>query len=392
MNNSTFLHLLWLGIAIGSFLTGAFIFNGKDALPNVDQTVRSASSSSDHGERIGRLNSTSHFSNEGNNSNSPQRDSQFSEIEIQTLGENLKRAEDPISRKIAFAKILEALTPENAYLLREQIAHLPEKSAEFRDFHYAWGRMDGKAALAFAKNSPSRDMAATLAGYANADPKAALAYFDKLTAEDTFEYHSLPTGLADGLTDNHPELAIQFVKDRLAGGDRYTVKLLNTVVDSMITSHDPKTLAKLTREVPRGDLLNSISYKVVQHLSDTDPAMAYEWAGSLPNGSAKHKGIGASFARWAGKDPVEAAEHLSKIPKDQLNSAIYGFSSRAAYDDPVTALEWASTITVEKTRNSAVFDAGVAYFRKDPESAAQWLPNSGLPGKDQQRLLAKVKR
>ena len=130
----------------------------------------------------------------------------------------------------------------------------------------------------------------------------------------------------------------------------------------------------------------------MQHLSDTDPSKAYAWASSLPNGSAKHQGIGASFARWAGKDPVEAAEHLSKIPKDQLNSAIYGFSSRAAYDDPVTALEWASTITVEKTRNSAVFDAGVAYFRKDPEAAAEWLPTSGLSEEVQQKLLAKAKR
>lgn len=390
MKNSLLIHLLWAIVAIGGFVVGTQFFGkgGKADREAQAQTTRDMSRSSIRASLGSQDNDTLSRSKLGKT----REPSSLSQREIETLGENLRGAQDPISRSIAFSKILEALTPENALLLREQLAHLSEKSPEFKKFHYAWGRIAGEEALAHCADSPEQEMASVLAGWANANPEAALEYFNSLSPDGLPEYYQLPTGLASGLADDHPELAIAFVKTRLEEGDRYTVKLLNTVVDSLIQHKDPETLASLTKDIPKGDLLNSIGFKVVQHLADTDPSQAYAWASALPNGKAKFQGIGTSFARWAGEDPVAAAEHLSKIPKDQLNSAIYGFSSRAAYDDPVTALEWAETITVEKTRNSAVFDAGIAYFRKDPEAAAQWLSTSGLPQVMQEKISTKFKK
>lgn len=320
MKGSAFLHLPWAGIALGTFFLGATIFDKKsNPNPSVNpQTSGTRSLSSDR--NTGSPANSSSFLKE----NGATREHEpLSKSDIQSLGESLREANDSIYRQIAFAKILAALTPQNALLLREQIAHLPQKSPEFRDFHYAWGRIAGEDALVIAKDSPERDLAAVLAGWANANPEAALAYFDGLSPDDTSEYYLLPTGLANGLADNHPELAIDFVKTRLKDDDRYTVKLLNSVVDSLIQNHPPEKLAELTKQVPKGDLLNSISYKVVQHLSDSDPAQAYLWASSLPNGKAKYQGIGASFARWAGKDPVAAARWLStsglsQEQKDQM--------------------------------------------------------------------------
>ena len=77
--------------------------------------------------------------------------------------------------------MLKQLTPDNARQLREQIAHMSQDSAEFREFHYAWGAIAGDEAILHGKDTPKRDMAASLAGWASEDPQSAMAYFDNLS-------------------------------------------------------------------------------------------------------------------------------------------------------------------------------------------------------------------
>ncbi|MGB0144693.1 MAG: hypothetical protein ACPGAP_07955, partial [Akkermansiaceae bacterium] len=88
---------------------------------------------------------------------------------------------DLIERRLAFAAILEKLTPENARDLRELIADFPQDSPEFREFHYAWGAVAGVEAVTHGRDTPKKDMAASLAGWASNDPSAALAFFDTLS-------------------------------------------------------------------------------------------------------------------------------------------------------------------------------------------------------------------
>ena len=58
---------------------------------------------------------------------------------IAVIGDQLRRATDPIAKRQAFAKLIAGLTAENALEIREQIAHLKDDDPDFRDFHYAWG-------------------------------------------------------------------------------------------------------------------------------------------------------------------------------------------------------------------------------------------------------------
>jgi hypothetical protein len=86
-----------------------------------------------------------------------------------------------VERRLAFAAILEKLNAGNALELRELIADMPQDSLEFREFHYAWGSVAGVEAVTHGQDTPKKDMAAALAGWASNDPSAALAYFDTLT-------------------------------------------------------------------------------------------------------------------------------------------------------------------------------------------------------------------
>lgn len=387
MKKSALTHIIWALVAVCNFVVGSYFFSnqGGERTEIESQRLRISTRSSESGglsqSRKARETSTEKHS-----------PSKLGEKEIQLLGGNFRDAKDPISRRIAFAKILEVLTAENAILLREQIAHLPQDSAEFREFHYAWGGIAGNDAVTHSADTPKMDMAASLAGWANSDPNAALAFFNSLPPGRQSDAGGLKWGAAYGLADSHPELALQFAATRLKGGDKDAGKMAHIVVDALIKQQNPEALANLTKDLPRGHLLDSIGYRVAKEIGDQDPVKAFEWTNSLPQTSGKFKALGATFERWADHDPVEAARQIPKLPENQRNSATYGFASRVAHEDAPLGVEWASTITVEKTRNAALLDAGRTYFRKDPAGAAQWLPTSGLPPAMQQQLLERANR
>jgi hypothetical protein len=381
-------HLGWAFIALTTFLIGSKYFGVQNSVSKSESPSKSSISTR------ASTRTSSDRSAEPKSAASSLADrtsvtgtSTLTGFEILTLGEQFRDAKDPVSRRLAFSELLKNLTPENARLMREQIAHLPQDSPEFREFHYAWGGIAGKEAITNGADTPKLDMAAALAGWANSDPDSALTYFNTLSPKAQSNGSLLKWGTVYGLADSHPELALQFATARSENGDKDAGKMANLVVDALIRHQDQEALANLTRDLPKGEVLNSIGVKVAKNLADTDPAKAYEWTSSLPDGKAKHHALGATFAKWAGKDPEEAARQISRLPEDQANSATYGFASRVAHDDPATGVEWAATITVEKTRNNALLDTGRTYFRKDPAAAAQWLNNSGLPAEMQQKII-----
>lgn len=106
----------------------------------------------------------------------------LTDAQIEALGRQFRESNNPIERRLAFGHLLEGLTAENALLMREQIAHLDDDSAEFREFHYAWGAIAGGPAVVHGANTPKQDMAASLAGWASADPEGASTWAANLPA------------------------------------------------------------------------------------------------------------------------------------------------------------------------------------------------------------------
>jgi hypothetical protein len=82
------------------------------------------------------------------------RSAALTKQDIRALGEKLRQSPDPIEQRLAFSKLLEGLTQENALLVREQIVHLDHRSAEFREFHFAWGAIAGAEAILAVTPSP----------------------------------------------------------------------------------------------------------------------------------------------------------------------------------------------------------------------------------------------
>ena len=91
----------------------------------------------------------------------------LSDVQIEAIANEAFRDGNPLVRRQAFDRFLAALTADNA---SELLGHLKENRVggdKWRDFHYAWGMIDGKAAVEHATKSEDRDLSYTMAGWAS---------------------------------------------------------------------------------------------------------------------------------------------------------------------------------------------------------------------------------
>ncbi len=344
--------------------------------------------------------------------------------EIEELGRQFKTELDPIARRAAFGKLLEGLTTENAAEIRAQIAHLPDSSPEFMEFHYAWGKIGGVDAVMNGMDTRERDMGATLAGWASANPAAAKAWFESLEqGGDTPDNKGyLREAMVHGLANTNPEIASAFVLELAASGDKDAGRLLAVVASKVIQSRGVVAAAAWAENLPEGETRNSAMSQVAHDYARSDPAQAAAWASqligtddgrrvvsaisrewanrdgaaavgwlqSLDDGPGMSKAYYSAFEGWAAKDPLAASTYLVDMAQSPArDQAINGLVSRHRWEDPLAAIAWAGQITDPETRVDSLVRAGQAYFRRDPGAANTWLATSGLPADAQLKIFGK---
>jgi len=310
----------------------------------------------------------------------------LSQGEIAQLGVDIRNARNPLERRELFSKFLSNLTPENAKFMREQIVDLDSDSSEFRDFHYAWGAMAGEEAVLHGAETPKRDMAVTLAGWAQADPNSALAYYNGLSDEEK-KNNELKWGTAKGLADADPDLALSFALDRHQSGDRDASRLVDMATREVLRGGDVEDAAAWATNIPDGPMQAAAVSRVSREYADENPSGAAQWASTLPAGDSKNRALWTSFREWAGDDPEAAANKLNNMSNStEKDSATYGYINRIAWEDPAAAIDWVNTISNEKTRQRALYDSARTFYRKDPKAAKEWLPSSGLSEKQQAEI------
>ena len=112
------------------------------------------------------------------------------------------REPNPIIRRLAFSKLLEAMTPENASAIREQLVNLGADPEQWRDFHHAWGTIDGKAAFDQATARETLRAESRKPGHAGR------------TRCKTGPYRRPPCGqVADGYARKNPQAAACWLQD-----------------------------------------------------------------------------------------------------------------------------------------------------------------------------------
>ncbi len=338
---------------------------------------------------------------------------------IAELGEAFRTATDPILKREAFARLIAGLTVHNALEIRKQIEHLDSDDPNFRDFHFAWGKIGGADAVVHGAGTDKRDMGPTLAGWASADPAGAKAWFGSLEEKGGkgLNRDQLKEAFVHGLAIADPGMATEYVMGLGAAGDPRAKQMMGIVTEKMLTAGGVDCATGWARGLPDGGLRDHAYYEIARAQVRQDPAAAAAWAAPLAaekgggaavygissewgprNGQAavqwleslkgdQSASFGPAMAGWAKADPLAASQHISAMPpSENRNNAIGGMVYSYRWEDPVSSVAWANQITNAKNRQDVLTMTAEAWLKKDPANAAAWLPGSGLPAEVQQRL------
>lgn len=430
-------HLCWAGVAVAAFAFGST--RDKDSASGEDAKARAAKSSSrlsandGSGSGSGTAGSKSALSagrpGSGNSARNSGYDGELNhtmtEEQLAALAKEAFRSGSPLARRQAFGRLLEQLTADNA---KDLVKHLKANKAdksEWRDFHYAWGTIDGQAALEHSIKSSDYDLAYTMTGWASAYPDEARSFLQNLPESVKTDRARLQRSLVAGMADNDTNRATAYVLELAGQGAKQAGEYMGIVTEEVLRNFGAQEAATWSENLPDGDLkgaaLDSVAHRLtnenpeaaaqwveqfaneaygvraIEEVGDEwaerDPAAAVNWLETLPAGRGQSEGLSSAFGEWARRDAVAAADRISSMPRsEQRDSAISGYSRMLAYKDPGAAINWANSIAQDGLRNSALTRAGQMLFRRDAEAARQWVSTSGLPPEAQQAVLNPPKR
>lgn len=426
-------HLCWAGFAAVAFGTGAMLDRddaagaqeAKNAVPKSGVSVDRVGSGGRANSRGNPGTRKASGSDSGSGPGVGQWAPLLTEEQIAAVAREAFRNGNPLVRRRAFDRLLENLTSENA---KDMLVHLKENrvgSDQWRDFHYAWGTIDGKAAVEHASKSEDRDLSYTMAGWASTYPEAAIAHLNNLPEEDKRYSHHLQEALVSGMADSDTARATDYVLQLANEGNDRANHLFGVVTREVVGNLGIEGAAQWSQSLPDGDLKGaaldrvahsftnrdpeaaaqwveqfagqSFADRAIEEVGDEwaerDPASAVNWLETLGEGRGQNMGLSSAFGEWAQRDPVAAGERITAMPRSpQRDAAISGYSRRISYSDPGAAIEWANSIAQEGTRVSALTHAGQQLFRRDRTAAEAWVGSSGLPPEAQRAVLRPPER
>lgn len=343
----------------------------------------------------------------------------FTAAELADILPKVLKESDPVIRNRMLMQLLENLDATTLPIALKAIEEGPrgrQYDQELRLFMYAWGKLDGKAAMEYSMSDKGRrvDFGGTTAisAWASQDKDAAKAYLDEV--KDERQKGFLTFGLIDGWAKSDLKGASTYVEtlpqgpgrgfyvDLLAekhlqqGGVEGAVAWVQGIDGSEANArYKQQAFEKVLEEASRTDLTSALKLaeanlkepyasggieEVVQRYAEQDPKAALTWVMAKTEGEAQSKGVETVFDRWARSDPAAAGEWLNNTPNDgTYDSARSAYAERIAREDPQSAITWAGTIQDSKTKVETLTEVAQRWMRTDAEAARAWVAASDLP-------------
>jgi hypothetical protein len=329
------------------------------------------------------------------------------------------RDPNQITRRLAFSKLLEAMTVENAGQIRAQLVELGAEPDQWRDFNYSWGALAGQDAFDIASKTKEQDLNDTLTGWAAADPQAAMAALDNLPPELENQRGQLTRSVVAGLADSNRALAAEMVLRLGKEGNKDAPGLMEIVARETLRADGTAAASRWSESLPDGSLKGAAMHLIADEFSRREPEAAAAWAQrhatedyaaraigriggkwalqnpqdavgwleSLPAGNGQTAGMTAAFNNWEDSDPVAASNYLLSMPSSPLrDTSISGFADGYAWQDPELSLQWADSIENPTIRDQTITRVGQIYLRQKPAAGRAWLESSNIAPEIKQRI------
>ncbi|MEZ5325391.1 MAG: hypothetical protein R3F19_10035 [Verrucomicrobiales bacterium] len=417
-------HLIWLVVAGGAFGAGWFLRPIPQPATSADSTITSRAAGLSV-EASAKSDATAAVGSSSNETGVQKYFDGNGVIRSKDMGQAMRDAlkeSDPLKSNLLFTQLMSELTPENVEAALEALSEAPQGFEMWQKmalFAGAWGKIDGPAALEYAKELPGPGRmfgsASALSGWAAVDPDAAIAWADE-NQSDGRESIMAKAGILRGLTISDPARATEYLQSLPADTEGLD-QLVSTVANEQMkqgmsaattwaTSLSTDALKQdafeqLGNEYARQDPVKAASWieafadqpytsKAVEEVADewaeVDPGAAVDWAARLPE-ATQATAMESAFQEWEESDAESASAYLQGMESSPTkDAAIAGFVSDLGKEQPAAAIEWANTIENEATRTEALTDVASDWFKADPEAAGAWIETSGLPVESVQKI------
>ena len=444
MTRSTLiLHCLWFLVATAAFLVGAQRSQRQNGALGPEDAFSTQESGNSPSQLAGQSPGEAKKNSQRHRPDTGAAGSMFSSAGLAnaSIADLAKAAasSSPVKRSQAVALLLDKLDTENAPEILGQ-AHEAGASEEHMGLLvYAWGALDGTAAMAFADeiaehmNDEERFgyRSQVVKGWASSDPAQAKAWVDGLEnqkglVDDLEEAQDMLAGyrwnLIAGMADGSIYAATAYAFERAEANDRGAPRYMDMITERQLEQSNIGDSVDWAEALPEGHLKTAalrriatdyvdenpggaadwaetmidqdhgprVIHEVSDEWAERDPAAAVAWLETLQDGEAKSAGMSAALAEWVKRgDPMEASKYLANMPQSpERDQAVGGFAEILARSDPQSAVQWAETIQREDVREEALVEAGRAWMRRDPIAAAQWLQDGTVGSQTAEKIIA----
>ncbi len=240
-----------------------------------------------------------------------------------------------------------------------------------------WARQDPDAALEWASTlDPDQQVGAysgIISNILESDPQRAAALAMSL---DSADRPRLLGQIAEAWAARDAAGAVAWA-NTLSGADREGA--LSEALGTWAAS-EPSAAAAYVDQLPQQER-SPYLLDVVRNWSQQAPADAAAWLGNQPEGEGRAGAMGHLMWNWTTADPEAAANWLGEQPAGpSYDSGVTGLAKAAthAYDDPSTAVNWASTIENQDLRESMTQHTLGVWRRQNEEAARSWAAENGV--------------
>jgi hypothetical protein len=167
----------------------------------------------------------------------------------------------------------------------------------------------------------------------------------------------------------------------------------------------PQDTANWIANVTDPQLQNDLGQSLTDVWRNSDPQTAAAWAAQIDQAAAAGGAAVASnyngnsnnldslltnvIDNWSKTDLNAAGQFLNQLPASSVkDDAIASFASRAAQDNPASAMGWVATIADPQAQQQAAMSVAKQWVKQDPATLAQFLGTTNMLTPQQIQTLA----
>ncbi len=245
------------------------------------------------------------------------------------------------------------------------------RQAAFGQIASVFAQSDPAGAARWAASLPDQGQNAPLLSvmgqWIQSDPDAALAWAGTLP-DGALKRRTLENA-AMNLAHSDPERAFTLASqiDAAGGNPRGA---MNQVAFAWAMESPEKAMARAA-QLPAGAARDAFQGGILSALSNTAPATAAKYVGSLPAGEQRQQAVQMLAAQWVYNDPQAAVRWAGGLDASERERAIPMLAGGWTTTDPAAAGSWLAGLPPDESRDRAYVAHAEALVRESPQAAAR---------------------